>query len=214
MTERLENAKATSCWSLTGHAGLHKQWPRLYKHHNHWWKVLGVRIRPRNQIPVFNENLRKALNTTSHKCCLPSTDANNAIACVWRFKVVSCKRASLKSTRFYKKIYIYHALYSYYDMCWFVPSCGEKNSNNLKIQSSSSKMRNLSSYWFVGYFQSRKLAITLVFIMLTTYHPQWVVVPWKMHEKIRLEHLHLWSVFILKNCYFSYAWWLQVLLNL
>ena len=29
-----------------------KQWPRLLEHHNHWWRVLGVRVRPGNQIPV------------------------------------------------------------------------------------------------------------------------------------------------------------------
>ena len=23
-----------------GHAGFHKQWPRLHEHHNHWWRVL------------------------------------------------------------------------------------------------------------------------------------------------------------------------------
>ena len=41
--------------SLTGNAGLHKQWPRLHEHHNHWWWVLGTRIRLRNQIiPSFS----------------------------------------------------------------------------------------------------------------------------------------------------------------
>ena len=33
-----------------GHAGLHKQWPRLHEHHNHWWRVLGVRVRPETVI--------------------------------------------------------------------------------------------------------------------------------------------------------------------
>ena len=39
----------------TGHAGLHKQWSRLHEHHNHWRRVLGVRVRPVNQIvPSFS----------------------------------------------------------------------------------------------------------------------------------------------------------------
>ena len=29
---------------LTEHAGLHKQWPRLHEHHNHWWRILDVRV--------------------------------------------------------------------------------------------------------------------------------------------------------------------------
>ena len=52
----------------------------------------------------YNENLTIALNTTSLKCCLLSTDAIDRLektyACVWRFKVASCNRASLKSPRF------------------------------------------------------------------------------------------------------------------
>ena len=52
-------------------------------------------------------NLTKALNTTSLKCCLPSTDTidrqGKIHACIWRFKVASCKHASLKSTRFSQK---------------------------------------------------------------------------------------------------------------
>ena len=31
-------------WVLGGHAGFHKQWPRLHEHHNHWWRVLGIRV--------------------------------------------------------------------------------------------------------------------------------------------------------------------------
>ena len=34
----------------TGHARLHKQWPRLHEHHTHWWWVLGVWVRLGNQI--------------------------------------------------------------------------------------------------------------------------------------------------------------------
>ena len=41
----------------------------------HWWRVLGVLVRPGNQIPVVNENPTGSLNTTSLKCCMPSTDA-------------------------------------------------------------------------------------------------------------------------------------------
>ena len=38
-----------------GHGGLHKQWPRFHEHHNHWWQVLCVRVRFRNQIvPSFS----------------------------------------------------------------------------------------------------------------------------------------------------------------
>ena len=43
----------------------------------------------------YNENPTRALNTTSLKCCLPSTDVidrwEKIHACIWRFKVVSCK---------------------------------------------------------------------------------------------------------------------------
>ena len=51
--------------------------------------------------------IRHALNTTSLKCYLLSTDAidrweKNHVY-VWRFKGASCKRASLKSTRFLQK---------------------------------------------------------------------------------------------------------------
>ena len=56
--------------------------------------VLGVRVRPGNQIVrkfLYNENPTRALNTTSLKCCLPSTDAihrwEKVYACVVRFKV-------------------------------------------------------------------------------------------------------------------------------
>ena len=62
-----------------------------------------------NQVPLFSyiENPKRVLNTTSLKCCLPSTDAidrqEKIHACVGWFKVASCKRASLKSTRFSQK---------------------------------------------------------------------------------------------------------------
>ena len=52
----------------------------------------------------YNENPTWALNTTSFKCCLPSNDAidrrGKTHVCIWRFKVASCKRVSLKTTRF------------------------------------------------------------------------------------------------------------------
>ena len=57
----------------------------------------------------YNENPTRALalNIISLKCCLPSTDAidrqEKIHACVWKFKVTSCKHASLKSTRFLQK---------------------------------------------------------------------------------------------------------------
>ena len=92
------------------HAGLHKQWPRLHEHHNHWWRVLSVRVRPGNKSFrhfAYNENPTRALNTTSLKCCLPSTDAidrrEKIHACVLMFKVVSCTRASLKSINYSQK---------------------------------------------------------------------------------------------------------------
>jgi hypothetical protein len=56
----------------------------------------------------YKENPTRTLNTTSLKCCLSSTGAINRPekihASVWSFKVSSCKRASLKSSRFSKKI--------------------------------------------------------------------------------------------------------------
>ena len=56
----------------------------------------------------YNKNPTRALNKTAlFKCCLPSTDAMDKReknhACLWGFKVASCKHASLKSTRFSQK---------------------------------------------------------------------------------------------------------------
>ena len=66
-----------------------------------------IRVRPGTRNYPYNENLTRALNTTSLKCCLPSPDTidrrEKIHTCVWRFKVTSCKRASLKSTRFSQK---------------------------------------------------------------------------------------------------------------
>ena len=58
---------------LTKHAELHKQW--LREHHNHWWWVLGVRVLPGTRHFPYNENPKRAQNTASVKCWLPSTDA-------------------------------------------------------------------------------------------------------------------------------------------
>ena len=56
---------------------------------------------------VYNENLTRALKTTSLKWSLPSTNTTDRqekiYTCVWRFKVTSCKCTSLKSTRFLQK---------------------------------------------------------------------------------------------------------------
>ena len=61
-----------------GYTGLRKQWPRHLEHHNHWWRVLNVRVRPGNQIfPSFFLQW-KSNESTKHyslKCCLPSTNA-------------------------------------------------------------------------------------------------------------------------------------------
>ena len=56
----------------------------------------------------YNENLMRALNTTSLKCCLPSTDRRERIhVCIWRVKVASCKCVSLKSIKFSQKKFQY-----------------------------------------------------------------------------------------------------------
>ena len=61
-----------------GIAGLHKQWLWLQEHHNHWWQVLGYGYDQETKsfchFP-YKENLTRALNTTSLKYWLPSTDA-------------------------------------------------------------------------------------------------------------------------------------------
>ena len=57
--------------------------------------------------PDMTENPMRSLNTTSLKCCSPSTDAidrwENIYKCLSRFKVGSCKCASLKSIGFANK---------------------------------------------------------------------------------------------------------------
>ena len=73
-----------------------------------WW-LLDPVVRTRGGIwycvlVVYNENPTRALNTTSLKCCLPSIDAidrrEKIHTWIWRLKVTSCKRATLKSSRF------------------------------------------------------------------------------------------------------------------
>ena len=60
-------------------------------------------------VPSFSLqwNPTRALNPTSLKCCLASTDPiprrEKIHACIWRFKITSGKCASLKSTRFLQK---------------------------------------------------------------------------------------------------------------
>ena len=56
----------------------------------------------------YNKTSTRTLNTILLKCCLPSTDTidrwEKIHACIWRFKVISCKHASLKYTRFLQKV--------------------------------------------------------------------------------------------------------------
>ena len=77
----------------------------------------------RNQIVTsfpYNENPTRALNTTSLKYCLTSTDAVDRRvkihACVWSFKVASCKRASLKSDSSLTDYYICGCAYVYIEI--------------------------------------------------------------------------------------------------
>ena len=49
-------------------AGLHKQWPRIHKHYNHWWWVLDGG--PRNSYFPYNENPTIALNSAYHQLTL------------------------------------------------------------------------------------------------------------------------------------------------
>ena len=69
--------------------------------------VLGIWVRPRICHFPYNENPKRALNTISFKCSLPSTDTidkqEKIHVCIWRFKVASCKHALLESTRFPQK---------------------------------------------------------------------------------------------------------------
>ena len=71
----------------------------LHGHHNHWWRVLDVRIEPGTRHFPYNENPTRALNTTSLKCCLPSTDGITS-----RKKFMHAYKVTLKSTRFSQKI--------------------------------------------------------------------------------------------------------------
>ena len=69
-----------------------------------WFSATSCYSRPKAGYFSNNKNPTRALNTTSLKCLLPTTDAidsrEKVHACVWRCKIASCKRSSLKSTRF------------------------------------------------------------------------------------------------------------------
>ena len=52
-----------------GHVGLHKQWPRLHEHLNHWWRVLGVRVRPRTRLFSLTMKIRREHWTIPHSNC-------------------------------------------------------------------------------------------------------------------------------------------------
>ena len=92
MTERLEQRKIIFVLKSHRRCWTPQQWLRLHEHHNNWWHVQGVRVRPGNQIvPSFSLQWKSDKREKVH-------------ACAWRFKVASCKRASLKSTRFLKKV--------------------------------------------------------------------------------------------------------------
>ena len=54
---------------------LQKQWARLHENYNPWWRVLRVRMQPGTRRFPYTENPTRALNITSRKCCLISTDA-------------------------------------------------------------------------------------------------------------------------------------------
>ena len=69
---------------LTGHAGLHKQWPWLYEDHNYWWRVLGVRVQVSQEMLDSTNIVPDFMNTIisgdeswvygykSHRtCCTP-----------------------------------------------------------------------------------------------------------------------------------------------
>ena len=68
-----------------------------------------------------NENPTRALNTTSLKCCLPSTDAidwrEKVHVYVWKFKVAYCYRAS-KSTRLSQKQIRSDTFLTDCNFCW------------------------------------------------------------------------------------------------
>ena len=70
MTEQLDLRKSN--FMLKSHRTFWTpQWPLLHEHHNHWWQILGGWVQPKNHISVVNENLTRALNTTSLKCSDP-----------------------------------------------------------------------------------------------------------------------------------------------
>ena len=114
LEQRYCRAKATSCCPnfmntiITGD----KSW--LYGYHP---ETESFRHFP------YNENPTKALNIDKHSkaACLHVmllTEEKKIHACVWSFKVASCKRASLKSTRFSQKKKV--GYYSNWEVWWCV----------------------------------------------------------------------------------------------
>ena len=108
----------------------------------------------RNSRGHWKENLMRALNT-SLKCCLPSTDAIDRYekmhACLWRFKVASCKRTSLKSTRFsQKKNKIGYSLGKEHDNGAICPYEGVKHQtcNYFKLLSDQTTLRSILHHWW------------------------------------------------------------------
>ena len=110
-----------------GHDGLHKQW--LHEHHNYWWRVLGVREDPETKsfrhFP-YNENPTRAQNTSSLKCCLPSTDTvlrrEKVHACVWRFQIASFSQDMFKIhvSMLMEGILNISCEKDFYVVCWYV----------------------------------------------------------------------------------------------
>ena len=95
--------------SRTSHQWLWCSWSRGHCGVQHvlWDFNTKLRLRCSRRFVIFlTLNPMRALNTISLKCFLPSTDAvdirGKIHTCLRRFKVTSCKRASLKSTGFFK----------------------------------------------------------------------------------------------------------------
>ena len=107
MTERFGFRVVPVHPGLTWHDAFHKQWLRLYEHHNHWWRVLGVRIRPRTRhLPLqwkSDESTKHYLTQMLIAINWRYWQARKIHTCIWRFKVPLCRHASLKSIRFLQK---------------------------------------------------------------------------------------------------------------
>ena len=48
-----DGAEAASPGNRTRHAGLRRKWFQLPEHRDHWWWVMGLRVRPRNKGAVL-----------------------------------------------------------------------------------------------------------------------------------------------------------------